>query len=311
MEYRELGQTGLRVSVVGYGTAPLGGMFGVNDEEAALESAYRALDAGINFFDSSPYYGKGLAEERLGKVLRGRRDELILGTKAGRYGLEEYDFSADRIRRSVEESLRRLGTDYVDIFQLHDVEFVDLEGPIGEGFGELVRLRDAGLCRFVGMTGYPTAMTRRVMTECDLDVTLSYAHCTLLDDSLVAEILPLAEERGVGVINAAAVALGLLTEAGPPPHIAQVVGEQVCAAARRAVEVCQRRGANVSFLANQYSIQRSGCATTLIGTAKQRHLDSAVAAAEEPIDEELLAAVLAAVGTDRGRNWMSGLPQNN
>lgn len=149
------------------------------------------------------------------------------------------------------------------------------------------------------------------MTECDLDVTLSYAHCTLLDDCLVTEILPLAEERGVGVINAAAVALGLLTEAGPPPHIAKVVGEQVCAAARRAVEVCKRRGTDVSFLANQYSIQSSGCATTLIGTTKQRHLDSAVAAAEEPIDEELLAAVLAAIGSDRRRHWMSGLPQNN
>jgi L-galactose dehydrogenase len=311
MEYRELGRTGLRVSVVGYGTAPLGGMFGANDEEAALQSAYRALDAGINFFDSSPFYGKGLAEERLGRVLRGRRDKIIVGTKAGRYGPEEFDFSASRIRRGFEESLRLLGTDYVDILQLHDVEFVDLEGPIGEGFQELVRLRDAGECRFIGMTGYPTAMTRRVMTECDPDVTLSYAHFTLLDDCLATEILPLAEERGVGLINAAAVAVGLLTAAGPPPHIAQVVGEQICAAARRAVEVCQRQGADVSFLANQYSIQRSGCATTLIGTAKQRHLDSAVAAAEQPIDEDLLVDVLAAIGPDRGRHWTSGLPQNN
>jgi aryl-alcohol dehydrogenase-like predicted oxidoreductase len=286
-------------------------MFGVNDEDAALQSAYRALDAGINFFDSSPFYGKGLAEERLGKVLRGRRNEIIVGTKAGRYGPEEFDFSANRIRRGFEESLRLLGTDYVDILQLHDVEFVDLEGPICEGYQELVRLRDAGMCRFIGMTGYPAAMTRRVMTECDLDVTLSYAHFTLLDDCLATEILPLAEERGVGLINAAAVAVGLLTAAGPPPHIAQVVGEQICAAARRAVEVCQRQGADVSFLANQYSIQRSGCATTLIGTAKQRHLDSAVAAAEQPIDEDLLVDVLAAIGPDRGRHWTSGLPQNN
>jgi aryl-alcohol dehydrogenase-like predicted oxidoreductase len=286
-------------------------MFGANEEDAALQSAYRALEAGINFFDSSPFYGNGLAEERLGKVLRGRRDEIIVGTKAGRYGPEEFDFSAARTRRGFEESLRRLGTDYVDIFQLHDVEFVDLEGPIGEGYAELVRVRDAGMCRFIGMTGYPTAMTRRVMTECDLDVTLSYAHCTLLDDCLATEVLPVAKERGVGVINAAAVALGLLTEAGPPPHIAEVVGEQICATARRAVEVCQRRGADVSFLANQYSIQRSGCATTFIGTAKQRHLDSAVTAAEEPIDEDLLADVLAAIGSDRGRHWTSGLPQNN
>jgi aryl-alcohol dehydrogenase-like predicted oxidoreductase len=311
MEYRELGRTGLRVSVVGYGTAPLGDMFGANDEDAALQSAYRALDAGINFFDSSPFYGAGLAERRLGKVLRGRRHEIIVGTKAGRYGPEEFDFSAARIRRGFEESLRLLGTDYVDILQLHDVEFVDLEGPIGEGYAELVRLRDAGMCRFIGMTGYPTATTRRVMTECDLDVTLSYAHCTLLDACLPTHVLPLAEERGVGVINAAAVALGLLTEAGPPPHIATVVGAEICAAARRAVEACQRRGADVSFLANQYSIQRSGCATTLIGTAKQRHLDSAVAAAEEPIDEDLLPDVLAAIGPDRGRHWTIGLPQNN
>jgi L-galactose dehydrogenase len=311
MEYRELGRTGLRLSVVGYGTAPLGDMFGNSDEETALQSAYRALDAGINFFDSSPFYGRGLAEERLGKVLRGRRHEIIVGTKAGRYGPEEFDFSAERIRRGVEESLRLLGTDYVDILQLHDVEFVDLEGPIGEGYGELVQLRDAGMCRFIGMTGYPTAMTRRVMTECDLDVTLSYAHCTLLDACLTDEVLPLAQEREVGVINAAAVALGLLTEAGPPAHIAQVVGEEICAVARRIVEVCRRHGANVSFLANQYSIQRSGCATTLIGTTKQRHLDSAVAAVEKPIDEELLADVLAAAGSDRGRHWTSGLAQNN
>ena len=311
MEYRELGRTGLTVSVVGYGTAPLGDMFGITDEDAALQSAYRALDAGINFFDSSPFYGKGLAEERLGKVLRGRRQEIIVGTKAGRYGPDEFDFSAERIRRGFEDSLRRLGTDYVDILQLHDVEFVDLEGPIGEGYGELLRLREAGMCRFIGMTGYPTAMTRRVMTECDLDVTLSYAHCTLLDTCLTDEVLPLAQERRVGVMNAAAVALGLLTQAGPPPHIAQVVGERICTLARRVVEVCQRRGADVSFLANQYSIQRSGCATTLIGTAKQRHLDSAVAAVEEPIDEDLLAEVLAAVGPDRGRHWISGLPQNN
>jgi L-galactose dehydrogenase len=311
MEYRELGRTGLTVSVVGYGTAPLGDMFGTADEDTALQSVYRALDAGVNFFDSSPFYGKGLAEGRLGKVLRGRREEIIVGTKAGRYGPEEFDFSADRIRRGFEDSLRRLGTDYVDIMQLHDVEFVDLEGPIGEGYAELVRLREAGMCRFIGMTGYPTAMTRRAMTECDLDVTLSYAHCTLLDGCLTDEVIPLAEERGVGVINAAAVALGLLTQAGPPPHIAQLVGEEICTVARRVVEACERRGADVSFLANQYSIQRSGCATTLIGTTKQRHLDSAVAAVDEPIDEDLLADVLAAVGPDRGRHWISGLAQNN
>jgi L-galactose dehydrogenase len=132
MEYRKLGRTGLMVSVVRYGTAPLGDMYGSSNDSAALRSAYRAVDAGINFFDSSPSYGKGLAEERLGKVLRGRRQEVIVGTKAGKYGADELDFSADRIRRGFEDSLRRLGTDYVDILQLHNVEFVDLEGRSGK-----------------------------------------------------------------------------------------------------------------------------------------------------------------------------------
>jgi L-galactose dehydrogenase len=129
-------------------------------------------------------------------VLRGRRHEIIVGTKAGRYGPDEFDLSADRIRRGFEDSLRRLGTDYVDILQLHNVELVDLEGPIGEGHGELVRLREAGMCRFIGMTGYPTAMARRVMSECDLDVTLSYAPCTLLDACITDAVLSLAQERG-------------------------------------------------------------------------------------------------------------------
>ena len=106
-------------------------------------------------------------------------------------------------------------------------------------------------------------------------------------------------------------ALGLLTQAGPHPHIAHLVGEEICTVARRIVEVCQRHGADVSLLANQYSIQRSSCATALIGTTKQQHIDSALAAAEEPIYEEMLADVVAAVGPDRGRHWMSGLPQNN
>ena len=260
---------------------------------------------------AAPPTVRGWPRNDSARALRGWRHEVIVGTKAGKYGADELDFSADRIRRGFEDSLRRLGTDYVDILQLHNVEFIDLEGPLGEAYEELVRLREAGMCRLIGMTGYPTAMTRRVMNEFDLDVTLSYAHCTLLDACLTDDVLPLAREREVGVINAAAVALGLLTQAGPPPHIAQLVGEAICTAARRTVEVCQRHGADVSFLANQYSIQRSGCATTLIGTTKQQHLDSALAAADEPIDEDLLADVLAAAGADRGRHWMSGLPQNN
>ena len=114
MEYRELGRTGLHVSVVSYGTAPLGDMFGAADEPTALRSVRHALDAGINLFDSSPYYGNGLAEERLGKALKGVRQEVFVGTKAGRYGFSDFDFSPARLQASIDTSLRLLGTDYVD-----------------------------------------------------------------------------------------------------------------------------------------------------------------------------------------------------
>jgi L-galactose dehydrogenase len=309
MEYRELGRTGLSVSVVSYGTAPLGDMFGTADEDQALASVRQALDAGITFFDSSPFYGGGLAEERLGRALAGHRNEVIIGTKAGRYGRDEFDFSARRIRDSVETSLRLLRTDHVDLLQLHDIEYVDLAGPFGEGYEELVSLREQGKCRFMGMTGYPIETFRRAMIETDLDVVLCYAHATLLDQSLITDLLPMAEDRGVGMINAAAVSLGLLT---PKGSVIEHPADQVIKdAAARVVQLCRERGVDVAFLANQFSIQRSRCPTTVIGTTKPQHLESALAAVEEPIDEELLADVLDVVGAARNRAWASGLPENN
>lgn len=307
MRYEQLGDTGLEVSTVAFGTAPLGGLFGPADDRAGQEIVARAIDAGITFFDSSPYYGD--AEERLGRALRGRRDEVIVGTKAGRYGRGEFDFSRARIRASAEQSLRLLQTDHVDILQLHDIEFVPLGPVLEEGYGELAALRDEGKCRFIGMTGYPTAALRRAMQETNLDVILSYAHFTLLDSCLRTSLLPTAQERGTGVINAAAVALGLLTPAGPRiDHPAQ---EQIREGARRAREAAEGLGIDIAFLANQYATQRSGCATTVIGTVKPDHLDSAVRAATEPIDEDALAQVLDAVGPARDADWRSGLPENN
>jgi aryl-alcohol dehydrogenase-like predicted oxidoreductase len=309
VQYNKLGRTDLPVSVVGFGTAPLGDLFGSVDETTACAIVGEAIDSGINFFDSSPYYGDGLAERRLGTALKGRRDQVILSTKAGRYGRSSFDFSPSRIRASLENSLRLLGTDYVDIFQLHDIEFVPLGGIIEDSYAELVRQRDAGKCRFIGATGYPIAALRRVILETDLDVVLSYAHSTLLDSCLQQSLLPVANERGIGVINAAAVALGLLTPAGP--RVELPVSPELRAAARRIVAECEQLGVDVSFLANQYSIQRSGCATTVIGTAKSHHLQSAIAAAEAPIDEKVLSQVRSVVACETTHCWRSGLPEND
>ena len=309
MDYRRLGRTGLDVSSVSFGTAPLGDMFGAADDDAALKSVHHALDAGINFFDSSPYYGHGLAEERLGVALKGRRDGVVVGTKAGRYGFDEFDFSPKRIRDGVHRSLQLLQTDYVDVLQLHDIEFVSLGAVFTDAYGELVRLRDEGKCRFIGMTGYPLHTLRRAITETDLDVVLNYAHFTLLNTELTKGLLPTAQAAGTAVINAAAVSLGMLTPGGLKADVP--VSEAVIAASRRANEICRRHSIDIAFLANQFAIQRSGCPTTVIGTTKPHHLESAVRAATEPIDDDLLNEVLAATSGVRTESWISGLTENN
>jgi L-galactose dehydrogenase len=309
MRYHPLGSTDLKVSAVSFGTAPLGDMFGAVDETAATAAVHRALDAGITFFDSSPYYGDGLAERRLGTALRGRRDEVVIGTKAGRYGSDEFDFTPKRLRESVHHSLELLQTDHVDILQLHDIEFVDLDGVFADSYAELARLRDEGKCRYIGMTGYPMETLWRAVAETDLDVVLSYAHYTLLNTRLADDLAPLCRERGVGLINAAAVALGLLTPTGS--RIDVPAGQRIVDAARRATAVCAQGGTDIAFLANQFSIQCSGAATTVVGTTKARHLDAALAAESTPIDEDLLAAVLMVTADVRDLSWSSGLPENN
>jgi L-galactose dehydrogenase len=264
---------------------------------------------GINFIDTSPYYGS--AEERLGKALVGRRQDVVLGTKAGRYGPDDFDFSPARIRSSLEASLRLLRTDHVDILQLHDIEFVPL-GPVFEdSFAELATLRDEGKCRYVGMTGYPVATMTRAMRETDVDVLLTYSHATLLDDTLQWALAPVAQDRGVGLINAAAVAIGLLTPGGPSLAGGHPAPAHIHEAAGRMIDLCAERGADIAFVANQYSIQRSGCATTVIGTGKSHHLRSAVAATDTAPDEDLLQELMTLRPPIDERTWTSGLAENN
>jgi len=125
MEYRTLGRTGLRVSKLGFGGSPLGNEFGEADPVEAERAVRCAIDLGVNYFDVAPYYGRTLAETRLGGALAGRRDKVVLASKCGRYDVAKFDFSAARIRASIDESLERLRTDYLDVFLAHDIEFVD------------------------------------------------------------------------------------------------------------------------------------------------------------------------------------------
>lgn len=311
MEYRPLGRTGLKVSALSFGASSLGGVFRDVGESEAIESVHASLDAGINFVDVSPYYGLTKAETVLGKALKGiARHRYILATKAGRYGpeMKDFDFSARRVTASVDESLARLGVDYVDLIQAHDIEFGDLDQIIGETIPALREVVRHGKARFVGVTGLPLAALRRVVLAAPVDTILSYCHYELNDTALL-ELIPLLTERGVGIISASPLGMGLLSSRGAPPwHPASEAVKQACA---KAAEHCLQRGASIERLAIQFSLANPDIATTLVSSANPRNMRQNIAWASESPDPALLDEVRRILARVHDVTWPSGRTENN
>ncbi len=308
MRYRPLGKTGLNVSILGFGASPLGGSFGPIDEEEGIRAVHAAFDLGVNIFDVSPYYGQTRAETVLGRALKSvGRDRFILATKVGRYGPGEFDFSPGRITRSVEESLRRLNVDIIDIFQCHDIEFVPLPHIIEEAIPAMRRLQDQGKVRFIGVTGLPLRVYRYVLERTGLDVILSYCHYTLFDTSL-PELIPLLESKGIGVLNAAPLSMGLLTNRALPAwHPASSEIRRACALA---AESCRNRGEDIAKLALQFALAHERIASTFVGMATVEDVRQNAAWSERPPDPELLSMVQPILKPIRNHTWPSGLPEN-
>jgi L-galactose dehydrogenase len=307
MQTRPLGRTGLNVSLIGFGASPLGGVFGETDAAESARAVHAAVDFGINLFDVAPYYGLTRAESALGTALAGiPRDRYILATKVGRYGAAEFDFSAGRVLRSIEESLSRLRAEVIDVITCHDIEFVPIEQVIGEAIPALHRARDQGKVRFIGVSGLPLSIYHDVLDATALDTVLSYCHHTLIDNAL-ADHLPYLESKGVGVINASPFAMGLLTGGDPPEwHPAPAAMRAACA---RAAELCRSRGAVLPQLALQFAVSNPGIATTLTGMRTQREVEQNVAWLAAPADPAVLAEVLAALDPVHNETWPSGLPR--
>ena len=308
MNRRALGGTGLEVSVVGYGALPLGSVYGAFREQDGIDAVHAALDLGVDFIDVAPYYGATAAETLLGKALRGiERDSYVLASKVGRYGDEEFDFSAKGVTRSVQASLTRLGTDHLDLVQCHDIEFADLGQVIDEALPALRALQQAGTVRAVGVTGYPVPALAYLAQRVKLDTVMSYCQYTLQDRRLAAWHERF-DELGTAVINASPLGMGALTTRGAPAwHPAPTQVLERCAAAAAA---CTAHGADIADLAVQFAVATGPFASTVIGSADPANVRAAVAWAQKAPDPQLLSEVEQILAPVRDHGWVNGRPEN-
>ena len=309
MKTRPLGRTGLDLPWLSFGASSLGQEFRSVDVGEALRSVRVALDLGMNFIDTSPFYGRGMSECLLGLALRGvPRDSYILGTKLGRYDKSHFDFSAKRVVESVDVSLHRMGVDHLDIVLCHDIEFVDMNQVVFETLPALWKLQAAGKVRFVGVSGYPMKMFRHVLDHAALDVVLSYNHYTL-QNTMLADLVPYLKDKGVGIMNAAPFSARLLTNAPLPPwHKATPFVRET---AKKASDHCASKGVDIAQLALQYSLANEDLSTCVVGSANPENVRKWAEWADLPIDQTLLGEVLEILKPIHDWHYTEGLPQNN
>lgn len=295
MEYREIGKTGMKVSNISFGASSLGGVFHSLKEEEGIEAVHTAVDNGINFIDVSPYYGHLKAETVLGKALKEiERNRYYLSTKVGRYGkdgVNYWDYSAKKAIESVYESLERLNVDYIDLINVHDIEFADLQQVCRETLPALVGLRNEGIVKHIGITNLTLSHFKYVIDHVPagtVESILSFCHYCLNDDAL-ADYLDYFEEHNVGVINASPFSMGLLTGRGVPEwHPAPKPLQHLC---RQAVEHCINNGKSIEQLAVRFSVDNPRIATTLFSTTRSSSVLQNIDWVNAPLDEKLLGEV--------------------
>lgn len=307
---RQLGRTSLRVTRLGLGTAPLGGLYEAVDEEAAQAVVMHALEVGARFIDTAPLYGFGVAEERLGRALAGTpRDAFMLATKVGRMlvagaPVDEalvhdgqpyfkdtpavnpvFDFSADAVMRSIEQSLERLGVDRLDVVHIHDPDD-HWEEAIGSAYPVLDRLRSEGVIGAVGAGMTQAAMLARFAREGDFDCFLLAGRYSLLDQTGLPELLPLCAQRGISVIVGGVYNSGILADPAPGARFDYVTApEELVARARRMADVCARHGVPLKAAAVQFPFGHPAVACVLSGSRSVAELDENVRMLELPIPD--------------------------
>ncbi|MDB0056763.1 aldo/keto reductase [Akkermansiaceae bacterium] len=312
METRPLGQTGIDLPILSFGASSLGAEFRAIDLNEAFAAVHTALDLGMNFIDTSPFYGRGMSEVMLGQALKGiDRSSYLLGTKLGRYSDRHFDFSAKRVDESLHVSMHRMGSDYLDLVLLHDVEFVKLDQIWEETIPALVKAKKEGKVRAIGFSCYPMACFNTVLdhAEDDIDCVLSYNQYTLQNTAFADNLVPRLKDKGLGAINAGPFSARLLTNAKLPDWLKEP--EEVKDAARAAAKLCDDNGVDIAQLALQYSCSHPDIASTVAGSANPKNVEKWAKWLTEPIDQGLLAQVLEIFAPVKNLGHAEGLPENN
>jgi len=306
MRQQRLGRSAVHVTELGFGGGPLGGLYAPLDDGTAAGALEAAWDGGIRYFDTSPHYGIGHSERRTGALLQGRsRDTFTLSTKVGRLLVPQdaagrmdesfavpathrrvWDFTRDGVRRSVEDSLERMGVDRIDLLFLHDAE-QHFEDALREGYPALDELRSQGVVGAIGAGMYHPGKLTRLVTETDVDAVMLSGRYTLLDHSALDELLPACTDRGVSVLAASVFNSGLLATARPAKDATfdyAPAAPDLVERAHRIADVCEAHGVTLPELAMAFPLRHPAVAGIVVGmrTADEVHSNLAAFGARIP-----------------------------
>ncbi|MFE1902280.1 aldo/keto reductase [Streptomyces gardneri] len=306
-----LGRSAVQVTELAFGAAGIGNLFTPVADAEAEQAVHAAWEAGVRYFDTAPHYGLGLSERRLGTALRSRpRSEYVVSTKVGRILVptpeatgddlangfavpathrRRWDFSAHGVRRSIEDSLQRLGLDRIDVAYLHDPDD-HLDRALDEAYPELARMRDEGTVGAIGVGMNQAAPLARFVRETDLDAVLLAGRYTLLDQDGLTDLLPLAAERGVGVVIGGAFNSGLLADPRPGATFDYTTAPpDLLSRALDAKAVCERHGVPLRAAALRFPFGHPAVASVLVGLRSAAEARDAAAVLAHPVPDALWA----------------------
>ena len=309
---REIRRTGVHLTTLGFGAAPIAGLYSAVDEATARATIDAAWEGGIRYFDTAPHYGLGLSERRLGEALNARpRDDVVVSSKVGRLLVprtppiphdddmfdvpgdltRRRDYSRDGVLRSLEATLQRTGLDRIDVLYVHDPDEYWREA-VEDAVPTLVELREAGIVGAIGVGMNQSPMLARFIQETDVDVVMLAGRYTLLEQGAAADLLPTALEQGRSVIAAAVFNSGLLAREEVPDTATydyELASPELRARARLLASVCREHGTTLPAAAIHFPLRHPAVASVVVGMRSPEEVRHNTAAHDQHVPDELWA----------------------